>query len=54
MAGGARARAERPKNMNLMLVTVDVSKLSGWLNDPACCRVERWAYDAGRGTARQA
>ena len=32
-----------------MLVTLDVSKLSGWLNAFAFCRVERRAYDAERG-----
>eukprot|EP00964_Phaeocystis_antarctica_P070500 scaffold42939_cov45-Phaeocystis_antarctica.AAC.1 len=29
-------------------VTLDVSKLSGWLNPVAHCRVERRACDAGR------
>ena len=38
-----RARAERTKNMYCMLVTLDVSKLSGWLNAVASCRVEREA-----------
>eukprot|EP00964_Phaeocystis_antarctica_P058052 scaffold34414_cov60-Phaeocystis_antarctica.AAC.7 len=46
---GGRARAERTANMPNMVVTLDVSKLSGWLNAYACCRVERRAYDAGRG-----
>eukprot|EP00964_Phaeocystis_antarctica_P004948 scaffold2697_cov39-Phaeocystis_antarctica.AAC.1 len=32
-----------------MSVTLDVSKLSGWLNSDAYCRVERRAYDAERG-----
>eukprot|EP00964_Phaeocystis_antarctica_P033681 scaffold19097_cov44-Phaeocystis_antarctica.AAC.3 len=32
-----------------MYVTLDVSKLSGWLNADAYCRVGRRAYDAGRG-----
>ena len=54
MAGGARARAERTKNMNFMLVTVDVSKLSGWLNADADCGVERRACGVGRGAAREA
>eukprot|EP00964_Phaeocystis_antarctica_P093723 scaffold60556_cov62-Phaeocystis_antarctica.AAC.1 len=31
-----------------MVVTLDVSKLSGWLNAVADCRVERRAYDAER------
>ena len=45
-AGGHRAHAERTWNMSSMLVTLDVSKLNGWLNAYACCRVERGAYDA--------
>ena len=32
---GARARAERTWNMYFMVVTLDVSKLSGWLNADA-------------------
>ena len=43
---GARARAERTVNMRYIFVTLDVSKLSGWLNAVALCRVARWAYDA--------
>eukprot|EP00964_Phaeocystis_antarctica_P130690 scaffold94562_cov58-Phaeocystis_antarctica.AAC.7 len=31
---------------------LDVSKLSGWLNANASCRVERRAYDARRGADR--
>ena len=42
-AGGARARAERTPNICSMVVTLDVSKLSGWLNASAPCRVERRA-----------
>ena len=38
-----RARAERTLNMNPMSVTLDVSKLSSWLNAVASCRVEREA-----------
>ena len=53
-AGGARACAERTKNMVRMPLTLDVSKLSGWLNADASCRVERRAYDAGRGAGREA
>ena len=49
---GARACAERTENMARMVVTLDVSKLSGWLNADASCRVERRAYDAGRGSGR--
>ena len=51
---GARARAERTKNIWYMFVTLDVSKLSAWLNTLAYCQVERRACDAGRGTAREA
>ena len=35
-----RARAERTENIHRMSVTLDVSKLSGWLNADAHCRVE--------------
>ena len=38
---GARARAERTSNIFSMVVTLDVSKLSGWLNAVANCRIER-------------
>ena len=41
------ARPECTRNMSLMSVTLDVSKLSGWLNADADCRVERRAYEAG-------
>eukprot|EP00964_Phaeocystis_antarctica_P061926 scaffold37044_cov60-Phaeocystis_antarctica.AAC.2 len=34
--------------MLCMVVTLDVTRLSGWLNADADCRVERRAYDAGR------
>eukprot|EP00964_Phaeocystis_antarctica_P048348 scaffold27991_cov54-Phaeocystis_antarctica.AAC.2 len=37
-----------------MSVTLDVSKLSGWLNAGAYCRVERRACDAERGVGREA
>ena len=40
-AGGAKACAERTLNMSRMSVTLDVSKLSGWLNFDADCRVEK-------------
>jgi len=42
-----RARAERTWNMVLMVVTLEVSKLSGWLKADASCRVEGRACDAG-------
>eukprot|EP00964_Phaeocystis_antarctica_P011496 scaffold6358_cov55-Phaeocystis_antarctica.AAC.3 len=51
-AGGARACAERTWNMPYMSATLDVSKLSGWLNADAPCRVETRAYGAGRGVGR--
>ena len=35
-----KARAERTLNMDCMLVTLDVSRLSGWLNENASCRVK--------------
>ena len=38
-----RARAERTLNMDCMFVTLEVSRLSGWLNADALCRVERGA-----------
>ena len=41
---GDRARAERTENMAYMVVTLDVSKLSGWLNADAFCRVDRRAH----------
>ena len=47
-AGGVRARAERTLNIQPMFVTLDVSKLSAWLNADAPCRVERRACDAGK------
>eukprot|EP00964_Phaeocystis_antarctica_P163674 scaffold140269_cov184-Phaeocystis_antarctica.AAC.1 len=36
-----------------MVVTLDVSKLSGWLNAVALCRVEKRAYDAVRDAGRE-
>jgi len=39
-------------NMRYMVVTLDVSKLSGWLNADAYCRVEKRAYDAERVVGR--
>ena len=40
-------------NMLVMTVTLEVSKLSGWLNADAYCQVERRAYGAGRGWGQQ-
>ena len=51
---GAGHAAERAQNMSSMDLTRDVSRLSGWLNADASCRVERRAYDAGRGAGREA
>ena len=42
-----RARAERTPNMYLMDVTLDVSRLSGWLNANAPCRVTRESIGGG-------
>ena len=53
-AVGARARAERTLNMDRMVVTLDVSKLSGWLNADAACQVERRACDVRRGAVQEA
>ena len=39
----ARTRKERTENMPFMLMTLDVSKLSGWLNADAPCQVEKEA-----------
>ena len=41
-------------NICCMSVTLDVSKLSVWLNAYARCRAERRACDARRGKAREA
>ena len=35
-----RARVKRTLNMDCIVVTLDVSKLSGWLNADAYCQVE--------------
>ena len=45
---------KRTQNMLDMPVTLDVSRLSGWLNVDAPCRVERRAYNAGRGVSWEA
>ena len=46
---GRRARAVRTRNMVFMDLTLDVSKLSGWLNAFASCRVETRACKVRRG-----
>ena len=38
--------------MSLMVVTLNVSKLSGWLNADAHCRVGRRAHVVERGVGR--
>eukprot|EP00964_Phaeocystis_antarctica_P100972 scaffold66509_cov49-Phaeocystis_antarctica.AAC.1 len=48
------SRAGRTRKMLLIAVTLDVSKLSGWLNAVALCRFETRAYEAGRGAGREA
>ena len=48
-AVGARARAERTANMDCMFVTLDMLKLSAWLNAVAYCRVvERAGMRCGK------
>ena len=51
---GGRARAERTVNMSRTSVTLDMSKLSAWLNADACCRVEGRVCDVVNGAAREA
>ena len=46
---GAGHGEERTWNMRYMVVTLEVSKLSGWLNACASCRVETRACGAGPG-----
>ena len=48
-AGGGRARAERTRNGSYAVLTLDLSKLSAWLNADDHCRVDRRACNAGRG-----
>ena len=44
-----RARAERTPNMYSVLVTLDMSRLSGWLNADAYCRVKKERESIGGG-----
>ena len=55
LLGLGRAQ-EHTTNILLMFVTLDVSRLSGWLNADALCRVERRAYRrcGVRGAAQEA
>ena len=41
------ARAQRTENIPCMPVTLDVSKLSGWLNASAICRVKEGSIGGG-------
>ena len=41
---GGRARAERTKNISVNSVTLDVSKLSDWLNADANCRESKGGH----------
>ena len=47
---GQGTRGERTPNIQPMVVTLDVSKLTGWLKAAAFCRFRKQrAYDEGRG-----
>ena len=52
---GAGHGEERTENMKLMVVTLEVSKLSGWLNDAAPCRKGgiRCGASCGPGAGRR-
>ena len=50
---GHGTRGGRTPNMLLMLVTLDVSRLSGWLNADAVCRATTEAH-GGRRAEREA
>jgi hypothetical protein len=53
--GAKGTRGERTENMKRVSVTLEVSKLSGWLNADAPYRVEGRACDAGgRGASWEA
>ena len=41
---GAGHGEERTQNMPCMVVTLEVSKLSGWLNADACCRESKGGH----------
>ena len=51
-AGEVGARA-RTLNMRSMVLTLDVSRVRGWLKLSAPCRLARWAYVPGRGARRE-
>ena len=46
---GGRTGVDRTRNIRYMVVTLEVSKLTGWLKAVAACRVESRACDEGRG-----
>ena len=48
---GAVLGEERTKNMSCMVVTLEVSKLSGWLNADAICRGSKGGHTV-RGEVR--
>jgi hypothetical protein len=52
--GGQRARAKRTSNMLCMVVTLEVSKLSGWFSFCAPCQPKGGACDMGRGADGEA
>ena len=52
MEAEGRARAERTANIPFMSVTLDVSRLSGWLNACASCRVKRESIGGLKGDMR--
>ena len=49
---GHARRSARARNMSYMIVTLDVSRLSCWLNAFALCQAEREAYIVVRRGAR--
>ena len=53
-AGGKRVCAECTSNMYFMPVTLDASKLSGWLNAVAACRESKGGHTVrGEGAGQQ-
>ena len=52
--GGHGAHAKRTENIADMSVTLDVSKVNGWLNANVFCRGEGRADEVVRGVGREA
>ena len=50
---GVRTRTKRTLNIESIFVTLETSKLSGWLKALAYCRVEKRAYEAGRDVGQR-